>query len=79
MSARPTHNRRSARRSVELRPRVSKDLKTRVEAAAAAERMTVNRWMERLLEVAAPPLLDVDGTVSTATPDSTPEDVRMAS
>jgi HicB-like protein involved in pilus formation len=69
----PTHGRRSARRSVQLGPRISQELKDRIDAAATARGMTLNRWLEQLLEQAAPPLLDVDVHSPAASSDSQEE------
>jgi predicted HicB family RNase H-like nuclease len=54
-----TENRRGPNRSQEISVRLSKELKERVRAKAAADGRPVNGWIVSLLEREAPPLLDL--------------------
>ncbi|MEX5635742.1 hypothetical protein [Parafrankia sp. FMc2] len=53
----PTHGRRSVKRSGWLRGRTSPEVEDLAKAAAAAQGLTMCRWLEKLVLEAAPPLL----------------------
>jgi len=66
MPRHPTSGQRSHRRSALLRARMSPEMKARIEAAAAADGVSVTRWLETVVAAAAPPLLDDADTVPPA-------------
>lgn len=74
MRSHPTHGRRSQARSGWLRGRTSPEVEELAKAAAAAEGLTLCRWLEKLVLQAAPPLLGV--SVPDAPPAPEPRPVR---